>query len=228
MDGIHDLGGKPSFGPVDRSLTTHPFEHPWEGRVFAMINAAGRSGAYQNTDQFRHAIERIPPAYYFDHGYFGRWLAALELMLLESALVSEEELKALPERPRNPAMSSGAHTQQATKADHDRQASSLKDLLASDRRKPRLPHSGARFSENQKVRTISQSMPGHTRLPAFARGRDAVITDCHGLWPFPDARAHGLEPKEQQLYTVRLQRRSTLDEGVVHLDVFELYLEDAS
>jgi len=227
MDGIHDLGGKPAFGPVDRSLTTHPFERPWEGRVFAMINAAGRSGAYQNTDQFRHAIERIRPAHYFDHGYFGRWLAALELMLLESSLVSEEELKALPERPRNRATPTGTDTTDVTKADHDGQASSLKDLLASERNPP-LPHGDARFSENHRVRTINQSMPGHTRLPAFARGRNAVIIDCHGLWPFPDARAHGLGPKEQHLYTVRLDRRSALDEGVIHLDVFELYLEDAS
>lgn len=227
MDGIHDLGGQSSFGPVDRSLTTHPFEHPWEGRVFAMINAAGRSGAYQNTDQFRHAIERIRPAHYFDHGYFGRWLAALELMLLESSLVSEEELNALPERPINRATPTGTSAAGVTKADHDGQASSLKDLLASGRNPP-LPHGGARFSKDHKVRTISQSMPGHTRLPAFARGREALITDCHGLWPFPDASAHGLEPKEQHLYTVRLDRRSTLDQGVVHLDVFELYLEDAS
>jgi len=227
MDGIHDLGGNPAFGPVDRSLTTHPFEHPWEGRVFAMINAAGRIGAYQNTDQFRHAIERIRPAHYFDHGYFGRWLAALELMLLESSLVSEEELNALPERPINEAMPTGTNAAGVTKADHDGQASSLKDLLASGRNPP-LPHGGARFSKNHKVRTINQSMPGHTRLPAFARGREALITDCHGLWPFPDASAHGLEPKEQHLYTVRLDRRSTLDQGVVHLDVFELYLEDAS
>ena len=80
MDGIHDLGGKPGYGFVDQTSKAHPFEAPWEGRVFAMLNLVARAGAYRNTDEFRHAIERIAEDHYFDHGYFGRWLSAMELL----------------------------------------------------------------------------------------------------------------------------------------------------
>ena len=99
MDGIHDLGGKPGYGFVDQTSKAHPFEAPWEGRVFAMLNLVARAGAYRNTDEFRHAIERIAEDHYFDHGYFGRWLSAMELLLLESGLVSSNELNDLPLRP---------------------------------------------------------------------------------------------------------------------------------
>ena len=65
MDGIHDLGGKPGYGFVDQTSKAHPFEAPWEGRVFAMLNLVAKAGAYRNADEFRHAIERIAEDHYF-------------------------------------------------------------------------------------------------------------------------------------------------------------------
>ena len=38
-----------------------------------------------NTDEFRHAIERLDPVAYLADGYFGRWLGAIELLVHEAA-----------------------------------------------------------------------------------------------------------------------------------------------
>ena len=44
---------------------------PWYGRLKAAF------------DEFRHAIERIPPAQYLASSYYERWLAAAEILLVE-------------------------------------------------------------------------------------------------------------------------------------------------
>jgi len=225
MDGIHDLGGKQGYGFVDQTSKAHPFEAPWEGRVFAMLNLVARAGAYRNTDEFRHAIERIAEDHYFDHGYFGRWLSAMELLLLESGLVSSNEFDNLPLRPsaNDGDSPSTARARQAKPADHEGQAATLsamkdQDLIQSE------PITAPKYRINQSIRTISHALPGHTRLPEFGRNREGTIVDCHGLWTFPDTSAHQLDPARQFLYTVRLTPFAN-DEGIIHLDLFEAYLE---
>ena len=76
MDGIHDLGGKRGFGHIKLEADLRPFPERWHGAVFTMINTLAASGITQNIDQFRHAVERIDPACYLTHGYYGRWLGA--------------------------------------------------------------------------------------------------------------------------------------------------------
>ncbi len=84
MDGIHDLGGMQGFGRVPWSETEPRFHAPWEGRVFALASLA-LAGGVANADAFRHAIERLHPVAYLTSGYYGRWLAATELLLREAA-----------------------------------------------------------------------------------------------------------------------------------------------
>jgi nitrile hydratase subunit beta len=93
MDGIHDLGGKQGFGPIARDSNEPAFHDRWEARVFAMV-VAGAGGALKNSDQFRHAIERIDPAAYLTHGYYGRWLGGLETLVREAGLVEESAVRA--------------------------------------------------------------------------------------------------------------------------------------
>ena len=145
MDGIHDVGGKPGYGFVDKASTAHPFENPWEGRVFAMLNLVARAGAYQNTDEFRHAIERIAQGEYFDH----EGQAATLSVMKNQGLIQSECITA------------------------------------------------PKFQIDQNIRTISNPLPGHTRLPEFGRNREGTIIDCQGLWTFPDANAHQLDPSQQ-------------------------------
>src|SRR5215472_16278290 len=99
MDGIHDMGGMEGFGHVQPELNEPTFHADWERRVLAifssMLTLTGR-----NMDEFRHAIERIPPAHYLTSSYYERWLLAVETLLVEHGIVTGEELKSLaqPER----------------------------------------------------------------------------------------------------------------------------------
>lgn len=82
MDGIHDLGGRHGFGTlVERDESA--FHADWERRVWAMASLLLARGCW-NTDEFRHAIERVDPLHYLGDGYFGRWLWAVEKLVAES------------------------------------------------------------------------------------------------------------------------------------------------
>ena len=72
------MGGQTGFGPVPVNQTGDPpFAADWEARVYALNGALLRRGLY-NLDQFRDAVERIPPQEYLAASYYERWLLAIE------------------------------------------------------------------------------------------------------------------------------------------------------
>jgi nitrile hydratase len=93
VDGIHDLGGMQGFGPVVVERDEPVFHAPWEGRVFALPGFLIARG-FVTVDAFRHAIERLPPAVYLTAGYYGRWLAALERLVIETGIAGAGPLPA--------------------------------------------------------------------------------------------------------------------------------------
>jgi hypothetical protein len=77
MSRVNDVGGQSGFGPVTVESDEPPFHADWEARVYALNVAMLRRGVY-NLDQFRDAIERMPPAEYLAASYYERWLFAVE------------------------------------------------------------------------------------------------------------------------------------------------------
>ena len=77
MSRVNDVGGQIGFGPVAVEPDEPPFHADWEARVYALNVAMLRRGVY-NLDQFRDAIERMPPAEYLEASYYERWLHAVE------------------------------------------------------------------------------------------------------------------------------------------------------
>src|SRR4029453_6741101 len=67
------------------------FHAEWEKRVFGVRLAAGALGKW-NIDMARDARERQHPADYLRHTYYENWLAGLEKLLVETGLVTAEEL----------------------------------------------------------------------------------------------------------------------------------------
>lgn len=90
MAGVHDLGGSPGAGAVDRS--EHEAED-WEKLADAVTVALDRRGI-KTTDQLRRAIESLGPDLYEELGYYERWTAATELLLVEKGILSREEIDA--------------------------------------------------------------------------------------------------------------------------------------
>jgi hypothetical protein len=79
MGRVNDVGGQTGFGAVVAGEDEPGFHADWEARVYALNAALLRRGVY-NLDQFRDAIERMPPAEYLAASYYERWLAAIETL----------------------------------------------------------------------------------------------------------------------------------------------------
>jgi nitrile hydratase accessory protein len=90
---IEDLGDDLAVPRRNGELV---FEAPWEGRVFGMAVAMSDNAAY-SWDAFRdRLVAEIAAAetHGDDSGYYERWLASFERLLLDTGVVSAEELDA--------------------------------------------------------------------------------------------------------------------------------------
>ena len=88
MPKVHDRGGWPTNEPID------PSDHQlmdWERRMDALHGVLGAKGL-RTTDEMRRAIESLEPELYESMGYYEKWTAALEILLLEKSVLSKEEI----------------------------------------------------------------------------------------------------------------------------------------
>ncbi len=88
MTGIHDLGGSPGASPIDKSQ--HETED-WERLADAVTVTLDKKGI-KTTDEHRRAIESLDPEWYRELGYYERWIAATELLLVEKGILTREEI----------------------------------------------------------------------------------------------------------------------------------------
>jgi hypothetical protein len=91
MSRINDVGGMQGFPPVEQEAGEPPFHADWEAHVFAMNRSLIGHGLY-NLDEFRDAIERMPPQQYLEASYYEKWLHAITTLLAEKGVLTREEL----------------------------------------------------------------------------------------------------------------------------------------
>ncbi|MGH9064968.1 MAG: hypothetical protein ACRD0L_13540 [Acidimicrobiales bacterium] len=95
MARINDVGGMEGFGPVDPDEDGdgdgQAFHADWEARVFAINSALVRRDVY-TLDDFRDAIERMPPDRYLAASYYERWLAAVTTLAVEKGILGPAPL----------------------------------------------------------------------------------------------------------------------------------------
>ncbi|HEY6394849.1 MAG TPA: nitrile hydratase subunit beta [Candidatus Binataceae bacterium] len=213
MNGIHDMGGMDGFGAVYREENEPVFHAPWESRAFAVVSMAllGLS----NVDEFRHAIERIPPARYLASSYYERWMYALESLMVEKGKIKRSELAAALGLPDDEV----AISRQAAEPQFEKAKRGIKA--------PR-----ARFQAGDRVRARNLNSPGHTRMPRYVRGKTAVVRRDWGIFVFPDSNAHNAGQHPQHVYSVAFKARELWGAGEpardeVMIDLWEDYLERA-
>src|SRR5262245_65371050 len=80
------------FGPVERERDEPAFHADWERVVYAIQRARTTLNLF-NIDEMRHGIERMPPAQYLTASYYERWLATIELNLVEKGILTAEEIQ---------------------------------------------------------------------------------------------------------------------------------------
>ncbi len=208
MNGVHDMGGMDGFGKVIREENEPVFHAAWEGRTIALV----MSGIARSADEFRHAIERIPPARYLASSYYERWLAGAETLLIEHGIATREELIAKQGAATDPYPIANAVPA--------RGPSPVKE------KKPSSP----RFAKGDRVRARNINPNGHTRLPRYARGKVGVVARDWGVFVFPDTNAHQAGTKPQHCYSVAFDARQLWGKAAnsrerVFIDLWEDYLD---
>src|SRR5579862_9914254 len=143
MNGVHDMGGMDGFGAVVIEKNEPVFHEEWEKRMYGLAMILARQ--FRNTDQFRHAIERIPAPVYLGSSYYERWLNAMMTLLVEKGKVTREELRACGAAPVDPI-------QPANDYDGD---------------SPKVRRRRARFRVGDRVVARNINATGHTRLPRY-------------------------------------------------------------
>jgi nitrile hydratase beta subunit len=208
MNGIHDMGGMHGMGPIQYEKDEPVFHERWESRVYA-LTVGLRSGGDFNLDLARHALEQLPPAEYLRMSYYEKWLARLEQFVVNRNVAS------FP-RQDKPGLTADMVPVMLAKGATARRDAAVK----------------AGFSSGQPVRTRNINPTGHTRLPRYARGKLGTIVRDHGVFVFPDTRAHLQGDKPQHVYSIRFDARELWGSNAnardgVYLDLWEDYLEPA-
>ena len=91
MGRINDVGGMQGFGRPVQEADEQAFHADWEAHVFALNRALIGRGVY-NLDEFRDAVERIPPREYLASSYYELWFRAITTLLAEKGVLTEEEM----------------------------------------------------------------------------------------------------------------------------------------
>ena len=183
MNGVHDMGGMHGMGPVLIEKDEPVFHAEWEARVYALQRATSFHRRW-NTDMARFSRERMPPADYLAATYYERWLFGLQTLLVETGLVTAQEL----------ATGRAATTAGETALRASDVAARMRGR-SSARVAAEVP---PRFKSGDPVVARRINPVGHTRLPRYVRGRRGTVHMDHGTTGVlnfgVDVVGHGHEP----------------------------------
>jgi nitrile hydratase beta subunit len=158
--------------------------------------------------KFRHSIERMDPAHYLSSPYYEHWLTGVSTLAVEAGLTTADEL--------------------------ERRAGGRFPLSRPDRGvlpEDQTSRTEPRYAVGDEVRVRAWHPPGHTRAPRYVQGKRGTVVRFDGAHDVDDIAAHGGGSVADPLYSVRFTSRELwgeagTDDDVMHVDLFERYLED--
>lgn len=178
-----------------------------------------------NLDEMRRAIESIPPAQYLASTYFERWLTALRMLLEEKRVLTASEIEAMVQQLKE-------EPQRLRQLRRRNDPALAEAILQEMNRPPGRPRGATspRFRPGDRVVAKNQHVQGHTRLPRYARGKQGIVHRVHGVYDFPDTKAHGRGEHPHPVYSVRFQARELWGDAAsardsVYIDLWESYLD---
>ncbi len=214
MNGIHDMGGMHGFGPIPIEHDEPVFHTEWEAKAMALTIAMAAWRKW-NLDRSRFAREQLSTFDYMQFTYYERWIGGLVNLMVETDLVSVDELESgEPSKIMEPPLKGG----------------DVADMLARGGPVNRVIDAAAEFVVGDTVTALNLNPSGHTRLPRYARGKVGEVIAHHGAHVLPDSNAVGDGEAPTHLYSVRFSARelwgaSASPRDSVTLDLWESYLE---
>lgn len=227
VNGVHDLGGTDSVGPVAVPENEPVFRAEWEKAAFATFASGFRAGWF-GVDQFRLGIELMPPAEYLLSNYYEHWLHTVEHYGIKAGVLDPDEIRARTqqflEKPDEPL---------PQRSDPDLLAfvdAAVKHGAPARRESDKAPA----FKVGDIVTVLASSPLGHTRRARYVRGRTGEITAAHGTFIYPDSAGNGDGDAPEHLYTMRFPAAELWGEDTaepnssVYFDVWEPYIVHAA
>jgi nitrile hydratase len=219
MQTIADMGGTDGWGAASVPRADEPvFAEPWEGRAFALTLLTMGRVSGRNLDAFRHALERLDRRAYLEDGYYGRWLNAAELMLVDSAILAPGAIDARARTLR------GEDVEEPPVPEPDKP-----DYAPTAAGSLRTVDVEPAFAVGDRVRARDVDPPGHTRLPRYVRGRAGTVEIVQPAALLPDTHAHFQGENAQHVYSVRFDSHelwgADAEPFTLTIELFESYLE---
>ncbi|MDH3700074.1 MAG: nitrile hydratase subunit beta, partial [Alphaproteobacteria bacterium] len=151
--------------------------------------------------------------------YYDQWQQTYAAMMVNSSVATVEEI------------STGRMNAPVTGLRPPMAPEDVENAKKANKRFDRKIDEPPAFSVGDTVRTQTHGATGHTRLPAYARGRRGTIEALHGAHILPDSKAHGGDLAEP-LYTVGFDAAELWPDAEdardrINLNLWQSYLERA-
>ena len=207
MDGVHDLGGREGYGPVDLH-DDGVFLHEWEKRSFGLALAAAVLGVNTSTSQHRHSVERMDAVHYLTTRYYEHWATGLITRMVETGKVdlAEAEERAGGRIPLS------------------------RPEVAVPGEVPDPPAVAPAVGDRVRVRLWHPR--GHSRCPQFVKGKVGTVVRLDPPAQVPDLEAHvRTAVRTEPICCVRFDPADLWgnDDGAercaVHVDLWTCYLD---
>jgi nitrile hydratase len=226
MIGIHDVGGFHHLGPITIQ-DDQIFHEEWEGLAFSLLIISALQGTW-TLDEFRHVIERMPPAEYINTPYYVHWLEAIETLSVRSGLLTRDQIaerqQMVRERVALPAVT--VSQDPAVVAQLQQGAKHVAYVGPGARREDK-PQS---FKVGDRIRTRLKAVQGHTRLQRYLWNKSGVVVAYSGTYPLADTNAHQQGENPEPTYAVRFEGAELWGPDAepntsVTVDLFESYMD---
>jgi nitrile hydratase len=152
----------------------------------------------------------MEPGWYLDARYYERMLTGVTTLLVEQGVVPLQELERRA-GGRVP-LSNAVASMPVLQSEHSETIE-------------------VRFAPGDKVRVVAAPTPGHTRCPAYARGKLGSVRIVFPLAFYPELRAHSNIKRREHTYAVEFAAADLWADGdvsqTVLVELFESYLDSA-
>ena len=170
-------------------------------------------------------------------GYYQRWLAALERLVVDKGALAPGELDAYlaGEHPTGRGHARpGALRRALTRRFVRTVAGPMPGWLARLASRMQGIHrpgvASPRFAIGNRVAVSAAPTASYTRRPRYTWGKRGTVVRVHGTMVLPERRARGERGVGEHVYTIELDGRELWGDGAepgtaVRIDLFESYLE---
>ena len=210
----HDVGGQIDEYSAPIRVDDFTKLSQWEQECHAVI-AILSSKSLISTDKLRRQIEDLTPQQYQSWTYYERWSAAATSILLESHIITEDELQV--------ELFGSSFAPTTSRSSDDTVSPTIENKFNP--------------GDNVRVKPFQQGIEWrrpHIRVPGYIYGVNGSIVDVCGSFGDPSYLSFGIKAPEVNLYRVRFSmgdiwpEQSKANNDEISIEIYEHWLEPSA